>query len=142
MAKTPGYQVPTLKITREAMGDQERLYQALVDYSNDLQGFLQRLTSIFNQNFRLNPSTLAGAGYITLPNGVMIQWMQGSANDPGVSNQLPTPFPNNIWAGWACIDGAAAPTQELAASLTDKQHITVITSAAGAVNCFILAIGN
>lgn len=134
-----------------------------MDYSNDVQSFLQQLASSSNQNFRGNASgintlqigattlqteiaalqtpasILSGNGYVTFPNGVVIQWMSGSANNPGVSNVLPLQFPSHIWAAFAT---ASASAVALETTLTDTHHVTVTTPAAGAQNCFILAIGN
>lgn len=139
MAKKIGLQIPTLKITRQKVSDQEEMFQALVDYSNDIQGFLQQVVSAINQNFRLNPSSTATNGYLTLPNGIILQWMTGSGNNPGVSNALPSVFPNAGLAAFACGDGSATA---LSSAITDAGHVTVTTPAAGVVNCFILAIGH
>ena len=76
---------------------------------------------------------------LTLPNGIVIQWMVGTGNNPGVANNLPAAFPNNIYTAFAQASGAAVA---LEATLTSKSTVTVTTAAAGVQNCFIFAIGN
>lgn len=121
-----------------------------MDFSNDIQSFLQRLVSASNRNFRqddkdisalqsLKPALIGQEGMLTLPNGIVLQWMAGTGNNPGVVNNLPTAFPNNIYAAFAQASGAAVA---LEAALTSKGSVTVTTAAAGVQNCFILAIGN
>lgn len=144
------YQIPTLKLTSSTTKDPRQLYQALVDYSNDVQSYLQKLASSSNQNFvqddkdisalqTLKPAVVAQDGMLTLPNGIIIQWMVGTGNNPGVSNLLPAKFPNAIFAAFAQASGAAVA---LEAALTDTSHVTVTTAAAGVQNCFIFAIGH
>jgi hypothetical protein len=136
------YGVPTLKVNRSQFEEPEHLYQKLVDWSNDLQGFLQRQASNFNQIAAafslLDPSVEAVNGYFTLPNGVIIQWTLGSANNPGVLNALPLAFPTNIFVAVPGPGSAVA----VAVTLTDLGHVTLTTPAAGAVPCYILAVGN
>lgn len=121
-----------------------------MDFSNDVQSFLQRLVSASNQNFRqddkdisalqsLKPALIGQEGMLTLPNGIVLQWMAGTGNNPGVVNDLPAAFPNNIYAAFAQASGAAVA---LEAALTSKDTVTVTTAAAGVQNCFIFAIGN
>lgn len=157
VAKRPGYQIPTLKVTQTILRDPQELYQALVDYSNDIQAFLQKFVSYFNQNnatydaeINAIDTTLAGlawgaislgaSGYVTLPSGLIIQLMgAASANNPGVSNLLPKAFPNNIWG--AVANSQSSPVG-IEAALTDKSHVTLTTPAAGVMTCSMFAWGN
>lgn len=132
------------------MSDPQKLFNALSDWSKDLQGYLQRMAASLNAQTvsdraeiaalqQLKPTTLAASGFVTLPNGLILQWMPGTANSPGVANLLPRAFPTNNFVAFAVPTGAAVALETQA---TDVGHVTVTTAVAGVQNCVIFAIGN
>jgi hypothetical protein len=83
-------------------------------------------------------SSIANSGFIVLPGGLIIQWLQSaSASSSGVVTAWPMAFPN------ACFVATAnAINQEAALQVTTTTAHVTLSVSSGTPSCSVIAIGN
>jgi len=95
-----------------------------------------RLTSVF-------ASSLASAGYQTLPTGLILQWGSNSVTATSTLNvTLPITFPNNFYQAFATMDNiGTGVTNRVGAGIVSTSQIQLQNSS-GTVTVRWFAIGN
>ena len=105
-----------------------------------VQAFNTLSTAIQNQT----NSSLAANGYITLGNGLTIQWGSGSTTSGTGTITYAKAFPNSCWVVLLTNTGAATATNNnlIASSSPGKSTCSVYGAAAQSLTFFYVGIGN